>query len=113
MLREIITVGKNSLKIVCFIWVLFSMLTERDSRVYQFFFSKEPSGIIFMVLLITAAIVVAAFHKWEMFPPILFLLLIYIGIVWTPFPASKLLTDLYWAVIPVTILFVFTFFESK
>ena len=105
-------VFKKSISLICFFWWFLIISTKVHGFVAGVMFTKSIIGILYLLLLAGIIFVAITFRKWDVLIASVFAILLYIGIVWTTLPFSKLLKDPEWEFVPFIILFLFISYRS-
>ena len=96
---------KKSINIICLIWWAIALSTIQHPIIFGFFMSKTLGGNIFVIFLAIIVIIGILAHQIGAVVAAIFVFLIYMGVVWTQLPISKVISNPSWQWIPLFLLF--------
>ena len=102
---------RKVVNVLCLFWWFIIISTEVHPFIFGAILSKSLVGIFYVIGAVVVVALAIAFHKWDVLGAAIFAALIYIGVVWTSLPVSKLLVDPKWQFIPWGLLLLFNVFD--
>ena len=102
---------KKVINVLALFWWFVVISAEVHPFVFGKLFSKSLTGIFYIIGAVIVVVVSIAFQKWDVLAAAFFAAFIYIGIVWTALPISKLLVEPKWQFVPWVALVLFDIFD--